>query len=105
MTIYILNAYHSMVNEINKGTYHYAVGRRKLSTAVVKLYPKGQGKFSIRSGEKEVSFKEYFGGHDYMIQDVMYPFTILGKGSEKQFDAEIVVRGGGMMGQTEAIRL
>lgn len=60
-----------------KGTYKYAVGRRKTSTAVVKLFPKGSGSFQIAKGDAMVSFQEYFGGCEYLIEDAFYPFSIL----------------------------
>lgn len=87
------------------GKYLYAVGRRKLATAVVKLYPQGSGQLMIRKGTGHVSFEQYFGGHGYLIENTLYPFTIIGDGAQKKFDAEVIVRGGGLMGQADAIRL
>ena len=72
---------------------------------MVKLFPKGKGDIKVKKGEAMISLKEYFGGHEYMIEDVLYPFHILGPKAAKEFDAQIVVRGGGLMGQAEAIRL
>ncbi len=85
--------------------YHYAVGRRKMATAVVKLYPKGEGTISVKKGEVTYSLQDYFGGHGYLVEDALLPFTIIGDKSQQQFDAEIVLTGGGMMGQAEAMRL
>lgn len=85
--------------------YLYAVGRRKKSTAVVKLYPKGKWTYSIRKGEWTVSIEEYFGGHKYMVEDCFFPFTVLGDKAQSMFDAEITVRGWWLMGHAEAIRL
>lgn len=85
--------------------YLYAVGRRKRSTAVVKLYPKGSGSYSIRKWEGTVSIKDYFGGHTYMVEDCFFPFTVLGDKAQSMYDAEITVRWWGLMGQAEAIRL
>ena len=73
--------------------YFYAVGRRKMSTAVVKLYPKGTGKITVKTGDQTVSLQEYFGGHAYLIEDAMMPFAILGNKAEKAYDAEITVKG------------
>jgi small subunit ribosomal protein S9 len=87
------------------GKYLYAVGRRKLATAVVKLYPQGSGKITIRKGTGVVTLEQYFGGHAYLIENTLFPFTIIGEGAQKKFDAELVVRGGGLMGQADAIRL
>ena len=85
--------------------YQYAVWRRKRSTAVVKLYPNGSWNYTIRKGDEQVSVQDYFWGHDYMIEDLFYPFTVLGAKAQSAYDAEIVVKGWGLMGQTEAIRL
>lgn len=41
--------------------YNQAVGRRKETTAVVKLYAKGNGTYSLKTTTgKEYSLKEYF---------------------------------------------
>ena len=73
------------------GKYLYAVGRRKLATAVVKLYPQGSGNLLIRKGDGLVTFEDYFGGHGYLIENTLFPFAIIGENSQKKFDAEIVV--------------
>jgi small subunit ribosomal protein S9 len=85
--------------------YYYAVGRRKMATAVVKLFPQGSGQYIIRKENKEVSLKDFFGGNEYMYIDATYPFAILGNDALAKYDAEIIVRGGGLMGQAEAMRL
>lgn len=85
--------------------YYGTVWRRKRSSAVVKLFPKGKGNITVRKGEEFISLKDYFGGHEYMIEDVLYPFAVLWPKAAKEFDAEIVVRGWGLMGQAEAMRL
>lgn len=84
--------------------YDYAVGRRKTSTAVVKLY-KWKGEINVMIDWKSVSLKDYFGGHDYLIKDALYPFYVLSNNSINSFDAEIVVRWGGLRWQAESIRL
>lgn len=85
--------------------YFYAVGRRKMSTAVIKLYPQGSGQIIIKQGEKLLTLDQYFGGNAYMSENTLAPFTVIGDGSAKKFDAEVMIHGGGMMGQSEAIRL
>lgn len=85
--------------------YLYAVWRRKCATAVVKLFPKGTGKYTVWKNGSQVSINDYFGWHEYMIEDLFFPFAILGDKAQSQFDAEIVVRWGGLMWQAEAIRL
>ncbi|MCK9466771.1 MAG: 30S ribosomal protein S9 [Candidatus Absconditabacterales bacterium] len=86
--------------------YNYAVGRRKETSAVIKLFPKGKGNFTTRlSSGKELSLKEYFGGNAHLYENAIMPLLILGKEYAKQFDAEIVIRGGGVSGQSDAIKL
>ncbi len=85
--------------------YIYAVWRRKCSTAVVKMYPKGSWKVTVKSGEKISTLKEYFWGHAYMIEDIYYPFEVIWPKVSKSFDLEVVVKWWWLMWQAESIRL
>lgn len=85
--------------------YISTVWRRKRSSAVVKLFPKWSWKIVVRKGDAFVDLSTYFWGHWYMIEDIMYPFAVVWPNSHKEYDVEIVVRGGGLMWQAEAIRL
>lgn len=85
--------------------YNYSVGRRKESTAVIKLYPQGTGKITIKHNDQTHTLQEYFGGATYLIENVLTPFSILGPEVLKQYDAEVTVSGGGISGQAGAIRL
>lgn len=85
--------------------YNYSVGRRKESTAIVKLYPQGSGKFTITHNGKQKTLKEYFGGAHYLYDNALTPFAILGKDVANQYDAEITVKGGGVAGHSNSIRL
>jgi len=78
--------------------YIYTIGRRKTSTAVMKLYPQGKGNFKIISEAhpEGVSLKEFFGGHKYLIEDVLFPFVVVGNDLDKKVDIEVKVRGGGL---------
>jgi small subunit ribosomal protein S9 len=40
-----------------------------------------------------------------MIENALQPFLILGDKAEKKYDAQIVLKGGGLMGQAEALQL
>ncbi len=73
------------------------IGRRKTSTAVVKLTD-GSGKVLINTKD----FKEYFPVF-YQQEAVMKPFTVSELGSK--FDADIKVTGGGPTGQVDAVKL
>jgi small subunit ribosomal protein S9 len=74
----------------------YATGKRKTSIARVWLEP-GEGKFVIN----ERALKEYF-GRETSEMVVLQPFDITG--TRNQFDVTINVRGGGISGQSIAIR-
>jgi len=86
--------------------YTNAVGRRKETTATVKLYAKGAWNFLLRTATwKEYSLAEYFGGNIYLYENAMMPFTTLWADVAKKFDAEIKVVWGWIAGQSDAIRL
>jgi ribosomal protein S9 len=74
--------------------YTYAIGRRKETTAVVKLFGQGNGSFMIKTSNGSVKpLAEYFGGNFYLLDAALSPFTTLGPDYAKKFDAEIVVNG------------
>jgi len=85
--------------------YIYALGRRKSSTAVLKLFPSGKWAVDLVVNGKKISMKEYFGGRKYLLEDINSPFQTISKDLNKKFDAEIKVEGGGISGQAGAIRL
>jgi len=74
----------------------YATGKRKTSIARVWLEP-GEGRFTVN----ERALKDYFGRMTGEMV-VLQPFDITG--TRNQFDVTVNVQGGGMTGQTEAIR-
>ncbi len=79
--------------------YHYALGRRKSSTARVRLM-NGKGKITIN--DKDVV--EYFDGSKSILHELQKPFAAL-ELEAKKFDISVVVSGGGHAGQADAIRL
>ena len=86
--------------------YINAVGRRKETTATVKLYAKWAWKFLVKTASgKEYSLADYFWGNVYLYQNAILPFTTLGNDVVKKFDAEIKIVGGGIAWQSDAIRL
>lgn len=86
--------------------YTNAVGRRKETTATVKLYAKGAGNILVKTATgKEYTLADYFGGNIYLYKNAVLPFTTLGADVLKKFDAEIKVVGGGIAGQSDAIKL
>ena len=74
----------------------YATGKRKTSIARVWLEP-GEGKFIIN----ERALKEYF-GRETCEMVILQPFDLTG--TRNQFDVTVNVRGGGISGQSVAIR-
>lgn len=79
-------------------TYFYALGRRKSSTARVRLQG---GKGSVIVNGKPVA--EYFAGSEYLLNELQKPFIALQQ--ENKYDISAVVTGGGHAGQVDAIRL
>ncbi|HOR23340.1 30S ribosomal protein S9 [Candidatus Saccharibacteria bacterium] len=81
-----------------KKEYFYALGRRKSATARARLQP-GKGVITINNNTPE----DYFDNSNQLIEKVKKPLKLLEK--ENQYDLSIVVAGGGLSGQAEAIRL
>ena len=80
-----------------KDTYFYALGRRKSSTARVRLQG---GKGNIVINGKPAA--EYLADSEYLLAELKRPFDAIGK---SDFDVSVVVSGGGASGQIGAIRL
>ncbi|MEK7625970.1 MAG: 30S ribosomal protein S9 [Patescibacteria group bacterium] len=80
------------------GSYFYGLGRRKSSTARVRLY-KGKGNITINDQPAE----EYLSSSQYLLNELEKPFNALQE--ENKFDITVKVSGGGLSGQVQAIRL
>ncbi len=78
--------------------YHYALGRRKSSTARIRL---SNGKGNITINKK--SAEEYFADSKYLLKKLEEPFIALE--IENKYDVSVVVSGGGHNSQAEAVRL
>lgn len=83
---------------MTKKAYFYGLGRRKSSTARVRLY-KGKGSITINGKTAD----EYFDSSSYLLNRLEQPLKLLDKLG--QFDISVVVQGGGISGQADAIRL
>ena len=85
--------------ETTKGTKEYieTVGRRKTSIARVRLYPAGKTTFVVN--EKDLS--TYFPTQELQLI-VKDPFTQVK--SEGKFKISVLVKGGGIHSQAEAVR-
>jgi small subunit ribosomal protein S9 len=78
--------------------YYEAIGRRKESTARVRLMD-GSGTFTVNDKEAPVYFPRLGD-----LQDILRAFNAVGQDANK-YDITVKVNGGGVTGQTEAVRL
>jgi small subunit ribosomal protein S9 len=78
--------------------YYEAVGRRKVSTARVRLVD-GSGRFVVNEKEGGAYFTR-----EGDVHDILRAFTAVGEDAQK-YDVTVKVNGGGVTGQTEAVRL
>jgi len=79
-----------------KGKYNYGLGRRKESTARVRLYA-GSGKVTMINGKDS---EKYFTSN--ILREKIYgPLSLVGL--KEKFDISVVVSGGGQNGQVGAI--
>ncbi len=78
--------------------YYEGVGRRKSSTARVRIYPGGSGSVIVNDKQAEDFFSR--------IGDLNAALEALeAAGMAGQFDVTVKVRGGGVTGQSGAVRL
>ena len=78
--------------------YYEAIGRRKESTARVRV-ANGAGTFTVNDKEATAYFPRIGD-----LQDVLRAFDAVGQDAGK-YDITVKVNGGGVTGQTEAVRL
>ena len=78
--------------------YSYGLGRRKAATARARLY-KGKGEITINNKPA----LEYLSLNKSLLAEVTDPLALVNK--QKEFDVTILVSGGGLAGQVDAIKL
>jgi len=78
--------------------YFYGLGRRKSATASARLY-KGSGKITINDKPAD----EYLNNNKSHLAEITDPLALVSK--QKDFDITVVVKGGGIAGQVDAIKL
>lgn len=78
--------------------YHEGIGRRKASTARVRLMS-GSGQFVVN----DKPIEEYFTRLGDVVT-ITAPFEAAGE-SRSQYDITVLVNGGGVTGQTDAVQL
>jgi small subunit ribosomal protein S9 len=81
-----------------KTSYFYGLGRRKSSTARVRLMP-GKGNLSINDKNAD----EYLSSSKSLLNELQKPFVLIDK--VNKFDITAKVSGGGHASQVDAIRL
>ena len=78
--------------------YYEGVGRRKMATARVRLFPGGDGTVVVN----ERPLNEYF-SRDAAVVHLVEPLKVTD--TENRFNVSVSVKGGGISGQAGAIRL
>ena len=78
--------------------YTYGLGRRKSATATARLYS-GKGEMTI-NGKPAL---EYLSGNKTYLAEITDPRALAEK--QKEYDITILVKGGGLAGQVDAIKL
>jgi small subunit ribosomal protein S9 len=93
-----------MENKIKDKSHMYieAVGRRKTSTARVRITPASKNSFSIN----EKDSKEYFKTEEQrrLIADPIIKGIAAGEKAENKWKVDVKVSGGGIHSQAEAVR-
>lgn len=82
----------------SKTKYFYGLGRRKSATAQVRLLP-GKGKITINGKEAG----EYLSKNKTLLAEITDPLALVNK--QNEYDVTVVVKGGGVAGQVDAIKL
>ena len=78
--------------------YTYGNGSRKAATATARLY-KGKGQLAI-NGKPAA---EYLSNNKTLLAEVTDPLAMVQK--QKEYDITVLVKGGGLAGQVDAIKL
>ena len=78
--------------------YTYGLGRRKSATATARLY-EGKGEITI-NGKPAL---EYLSSNKTYLAEITDPLALTEK--QKEFDITIIVKGGGLAGQVDAIKM
>ncbi len=78
--------------------YFYGLGRRKSATARARLFA-GKGKVTIN----DKPANEYLNENSTYLAEITDPLALVNK--QKDFDITIMVKGGGIAGQVDAIKL
>lgn len=88
------------MEDLDLGQYYEGIGRRKRSSARVRIYPSNKGNGTFIVNDRDV--KEYFPrfGDYETLSGPLADTSLLGK-----MDVTVHIKGGGITGQTSAVRL
>jgi small subunit ribosomal protein S9 len=78
--------------------YYEGIGRRKASTARVRIMS-GEGRFMVNDKDGEAYFPRLGD-----LEDILAPLSSAGEERAK-YDITVLVKGGGVTGQTDAVQL
>lgn len=78
--------------------YFYGLGRRKSATARARLVP---GKGTVTVNGKPAA--DYLANNKTMLAEITDPLALVNK--QKDYDVTLLVSGGGLAGQVDAIKL
>lgn len=81
-----------------EGQYFEGLGRRKRATARVRIYPNGSGQYLVNGR----AYNDYF-GREVDFTALTAPFQLTNTAGK--YDVSVVVAGGGVTGQAEAVRM
>lgn len=81
-----------------KDTYFYGLGRRKSATARARVMG-GKGEVTVNGKTAEA----YFDKNTSLLAEITDPLALVGL--QKDYNVSIVVKGGGLSGQVDAIKL
>lgn len=84
--------------QVVSGEFVKAIGRRKEASAQVKVYPVGKGTITVNGKD----YTKYF-ALDIYSEAVLVPLKLAGR--DTSVDVTALVRGGGLRGQADAVRL
>lgn len=79
-------------------TYFYGLGRRKSATARARLIP-GKGTITINGKTADA----YLSSNKTLLAEITDPLALVNK--QKEYDVTLLVSGGGLSGQVDAIKL
>lgn len=81
-----------------KTEYFYGLGRRKSASASVRLYS-GKGKITVNNK----TAAEYLDNNQSLLAEITDSLAVVSK--QQDYDITVLVKGGGLSGQVDAIKL